>query len=89
MDALQDIFRSKKNIINLLVLLIIVLAIPIGVNLIKQIQTFSPRAASPPIVLVEGKCVVKRNGVLVAVCGEIDVNLTSPLGGPAAISTNP
>ena len=86
MSDFAELIKVKKNLINLLVLAILVLALPIGINLIKQQQILRSRAAAVPIT-VEGSCITNRNGKLVATCPQVTVKLVSPLGGPTVSSS--
>ena len=89
MGEFLEYFKTKKNLVNLLVLGILVLALPIGINLIRQQQIFKSRAVADPIVF-KGDNVALRNGEWVALKPLISLLLTSPLGpsGVAAATTN-
>lgn len=59
---MNDFLKSKKNIINTLVLLILILAIPLGLNLIRKQQTLKSRAVTGPTgVIFSGPNVATRN----------------------------
>ncbi len=49
-NAIGFLFSSRKNLISVMVVLILVLAIPVGIYLIRQTQIFKSRATSDPIV---------------------------------------
>lgn len=74
----KDLFRSKKNLINLLVLVILILALPLSVNLVRQQQIIKSQAAVDPIVFT-GSNVEQRDGKWVALKPQISLELTSPL----------
>src|SRR3989338_9482387 len=78
-------FLNKKNIINLLLLGIMVLAIPLTVRLVRQQQIlFSQAAAARVEFLTQDSggtnCVVNRGGNKVAVCNDLRVRFTAPTG---------
>lgn len=58
------------------------MALPIGINLVRQQQIFRSRAVAEPIQIIEGDCVEERNGKKVLICSEVPLKLTSPIGGP-------
>ena len=61
MGELIDFFKNKKNLSNLLLLGILVLALPLGINLVRQQQIFKSRAVVAPIAFV-GDNVKFQNG---------------------------
>lgn len=82
MENIFHFFKEKKNLINLLGLLVLVVALPIGINLVRQQQILRSRAAVLPIEVTEGDCVEERNGKKVLVCSDVPLKLISPIGGP-------
>jgi hypothetical protein len=88
MGDFSDIFKNKRNLINLLLLIILILAIPITIEAFKRARDLNARADVTPIELMNNPCVVNRNGQQVAVCPEVTVKLTSPLGGPQSSTSN-
>ena len=87
MDDIIIYFKNKKNLINLLVFLVLILALPLGIQLVRQQQIFSSRASAPAITFsgpnVEtraGKQVLKLNSEGKPVVG---IELVSHLGPPA------
>ncbi|MBI2196785.1 hypothetical protein HYU45_04225 [Candidatus Daviesbacteria bacterium] len=88
MGEFSELFKQKKTLITLLILGILILAVPLGINLIKQQQIFKSRAAGEPIVIQETKDVfqkTKPDGTLEWVArkdAKISIELTSPLGPP-------
>lgn len=81
MDNLTPFF-TKKNLINLLVLIVLVIALPIAIDLAKKQQILRSRASVNAIELVDGDCVEERYGKKVLICDEVPLKLTSPLGPP-------
>ncbi len=84
-------FLSKKNIINLLLLGIMVLAIPLTVKLARQQQILFSRAAAAKVEFLTkelggtatpdgGSCVVLRNNKLVTLCSDVKVRMVAPTG---------
>lgn len=94
MGDFKDFFSNKKNLINILLLGILILAIPIGIILIRQQQIVKSRATNPSVV-PSGPNVVSRNGQYMAKqlpdgSYTISLQLTSPLGPPTpATSLSP
>lgn len=76
-------FTSKKNLASLLVLAILVLAIPLGVNLVRQQQILKSRATGEQITFASPG-IDQRTGpkgdVTVAVAQTIGLNLSLPDG---------
>lgn len=84
-DQLKEL-ATKKNIASLLVIGILVLAIPLGVRLIRYQQLVGIFAAEPSVNFVPPN-VETREGKLVATSATIGVTLTPPW--PPAASANP
>ncbi len=90
MGEFSELFKHKKNFITLLLLGILILAVPIGINLIKNQQIFKSRATGEPIVIRETLGVFQRTrpgGGLEWVAkkgAKISLELSSPLGSPAS-----
>ena len=86
LEVVQEIIsyfkNSKKNLVNLLLLAIMVLALPLGVNLVRQQQLLKSRAAGDPIKFT-GANVEKRGDKWVAKSPQITVELISSLGPSA------
>lgn len=86
MGEFLDFFKNKKNLATLLLLGILILALPLGINLIQKQQVLKSRAAADPIVIkgsadvyqVDGQWVAKKDA-------KISLELTSPLGPPAGV----
>lgn len=79
---MEEFFKSRKTLFNLITLVILVVALPIGINLVRQQQILRSRAAAEPIEVVEGDCVEERNGKKILICSEVPLKLVSPIGGP-------
>jgi hypothetical protein len=82
-DDIILFLKDRKNLINLLTLVILVLGLPIGVNLVRQQQVIQSRAANNPVSLVEdGNVVVSRKNNLVIVKQPtkttVGIQLTAP-----------
>ena len=86
MGEFRDYFRNKKNLTNLLLLGIVMLALPLGVGLVRQQQILRSRAVADPITF-SGANVVQKDGKWYATKPHITVELTSPLGGVAGNSS--
>lgn len=85
MGEFLEYFREKKNFANLLILGIMILALPLGINLVRQQQIIKSRADITPIV-IKGDNVVTKNGQLVATAPQVTLELISPLGSPARVA---
>lgn len=84
-DEASLLLRNKKNLAGLLILGILILAVPVGIDLIRHQQIIKSRAAADPIVFT-GPNVVQRDGEWKAVKPQISLELTSPLGPPGTVS---
>lgn len=82
MQELSLFLKNKGNLINLLLLLIVILGIPLGVDLLKRQQIISSRATQPAIAVLAGKCVTERGGVKVLTCADVPLKLFSHIGVP-------
>lgn len=82
-------FKNKKSLISLLALAIMVLALPLGLNLLRQQQILKSRATEAPITF-SGDNAEQRSGVWVVKdrTKPITVTFTSPLG-PPPVATGP
>ncbi len=78
MKEFLDYFKNKKNLINLLVLGILILAIPLGVNLRQQI--IKSRAVEDPIKFTGDNVRQKTDGTWVTKSSQISLELTSSFG---------
>lgn len=81
---------DKKSILQIVPILLLAIALPLGLNLLSKETVFKSRASNDPIVFkVDGENVVERNGQKVAIgpapSPKVTVLLTSPIG-PAAIA---
>ena len=86
MGEFLDFFKKKKNIISVLILGILILALPLGINLIHQQQIIKSRATADPIVIKSTTDVFQVNGQWVAKKdAKISLEITSPLGPPAHV----
>lgn len=84
---LSSFFNKRSNLINLLILLILVLAVPFSVNLVRQQQQLKSKATAPSIEVVTNgttvlpgtppKLKLDKDGKAI-----VSVKLTSPLGPP-------
>jgi hypothetical protein len=95
MDEIKDFIKEKRNVINILVLAILVLALPLGVKLAQNTQILRSRAAGDPIQFIGGNIInldggkkaFKLNSDGKAIVG---LNLVSQMGAPrgAALHTS-
>lgn len=85
MGDFLDYFKNTRNLVSLLILGILVLALPIGITLLRQQQILRSRAATEPIGF-SGTGVSQRNGNWVSTTPQVKVLLNSPLG-PAGSPT--
>lgn len=88
MRELLGYFQNRGNLFNLVVLLVLVVALPVGIYLTRVQQILKSQAAIEPIVFLEGGCVQKQGLKVVATCPEVTIQLTSPLGPPATGSAD-
>ncbi|EKD91193.1 MAG: hypothetical protein ACD_30C00040G0038, partial [uncultured bacterium] len=78
MDSVRELLHNKKTLITLLLVGILILAIPLGISLVKYQQRLSSQAAVPGIEVTEGDCVKLKNGVKVLTCGFVPLKLNFP-----------
>lgn len=88
-EQFSDFFKNKKNIINLLILLILVLGLPLGVKLIREQQILKSRAdVTGRVDFVEEAGILEKRGSIFVLTqqaqGKVKLTLTSPLGPPGA-----
>ena len=50
MSEFINYFKNRRNLINLIILLVLAIGIPLAVNLAKNRQIFRSRAAQPAII---------------------------------------
>lgn len=90
MGEFLDYFKNKKSLATLLILGILVLAIPLSINLLRQQQIIRSRATQDPIVFVAGPNVSqKTDGSWVTKSTTVSLQLTSPLGPPGSPAAPP
>ncbi len=96
---MTDILKNKKNLINFLILLILILAVPIGINLIQRQQVLKSKAATgsggvifsgPNVQVKNNKTILKlmenSSGGLEA---KADLIITAPNPPASSIILNP
>lgn len=82
---------SRKNLIQLLLLAILIVAIPLAVKLVQTQQIFKPKAAActgANCIQFRGSgvnCPTVANCVNTNPAGTLDLELTSPLGPPQGV----
>jgi hypothetical protein len=83
---LSSILQNKKNRLNLIILLVMVVAIPIILKLVSETQIFKPKAAGAAVdILVPPANSIIRNGVQKLKVNDqgkalVGLKLTSPFG---------
>ncbi len=91
MGEFSEFIKNKKNVATLLFMGILILAIPLGLNY-RQQQIIKSRASAEPIVF-KGDNIVdlpgNRKGFKLDAEGKaiVKLELTSPLGPPAPVSS--
>src|SRR3989344_4180154 len=81
MDLVEEFFKDRKTLFNLVILVVLVVLLPIGINLARNQQLLRSKAAASPVEIIEGDCVEERNGRKVLICPEVPLKITSPIGG--------
>lgn len=90
MQQFFSIFKQKKNLVNLIFLAILVISLPFGIDLARRQQILRSRANIVPVAFLQNQCISQRNGVAVATCADMSLQLTSPIGPPGTSdSENP
>lgn len=85
MGEFLDFFKNKKNLVSILILGILILALPLGRDLIRRQQIIKSRATEDPIVFVADDNVSQKDGKWIAKKPQVSLRITSPLG-PAGIA---
>jgi|GEM_PF-2330083 len=85
MGDFLDYFKNKKNLANILILGILILALPLGINLIRQQQILKSRAAADPIVFTQNAVLKNGQWFVVDRTKPISLEVTSPLGPPPPV----
>lgn len=80
----SSLLQNKKSLVSILLLGILVLAIPIGMELLKYQRIIKSRATSDPIVFVESDNVFQKDGKWFTKTKNVSVQITSPLGPAGA-----
>lgn len=62
----------------------LILALPVGLYLVRQAQIFLPRAGGAAITVLPGECVTTKEGKQALLCGNVPLSLISPIGPPGA-----
>lgn len=83
-EQLGNKFLSKKNILALLALGVLVLSIPFAVNLLQQQQWLKSRAAQAEIKFTGPNVKVDDYGNYTTTDPVVQVELSSPFGPPAS-----
>ena len=76
-DFLKDIL-VKKNLINILVLSILVLAIPLTAKLVKEQQILFSKAATDSVQLIDNECTSVRSSTKVLTCPKLNLKFVAP-----------
>lgn len=76
-DYLKEIL-SRKNLINILILAILVLAVPLTINLVRQQQILFSKAATDSVQLVDNSCTTTQNNKKVLTCPTVTLNFVAP-----------
>lgn len=88
-DEVGPFLRNKKNLAGILVLLVLILALPLGLNLLQRQQIIKSRAVGEPIVFVESSDLFQKDGKWITKKPQISLQITSPLGPPPSPSPTP
>lgn len=92
MDYSDNQLLTKKNLLTLLLLAVLMVAIPLGVKLAQQTQVFKSRAALAPPIQFQGaggaNTVTCTGNSCVTTSPAIDIQITSPIGPPQGVQSN-
>lgn len=75
---MKELLSSKKNIINILILAILVLAVPLTINLVRREQILFSKAATDSVQLQDNSCTVVQNNKKVLTCPTVDLFFIAP-----------
>lgn len=85
-SSAKALLFNKKNLINLLVLSILILAIPVGLRILQERQIIKSRAVADPVVPTGKDVSKKQDGKWTSKQAKVTLELTSPLGPPGEVS---
>ncbi|MBU1032219.1 hypothetical protein KKE03_04865 [Patescibacteria group bacterium] len=90
MGEFLEFFKTKKNLTSLLLLGILILGLPIGIELLKQQQIIKSGAETQdPIQFIKSDTEFESSGAWVTTDPNITFNITSPLGPQGGASPAP
>lgn len=76
-DYLKEIL-TRKNLINILILAILVLAVPLTINLVRRQQILKSKAATDTVQLLDNSCTSVQNSKKVLTCPTLTLNFVAP-----------
>lgn len=83
MGGIADSFKSKRNLISLAILLILVVSLPLIFKLAQETQIFKPKASSQSVEIIpsSGVTTKQENGrtIIETTSPDIQLQITSPL----------
>ncbi|MBI4037398.1 hypothetical protein HY385_03165 [Candidatus Daviesbacteria bacterium] len=85
----EEKLLSRKNILSVLMVLVLLLVIPFGVNLIQKQQIFKGKAAVVPITFTGTDVKCDAQGNCSTTTGMVSADLRSPLGPPVGSGGTP
>ncbi len=83
-NEVRELLQNRKHLVSILILGILILAIPIGMELLKNQRIIRSRASGDPIAFVESDDVFQKEGKWFTKNKKISLKITSPLGGPVS-----
>src|SRR3972149_7248060 len=85
-DEASLLLHNRKNLTKVLFLVMLILALPIGLQILQQQQIFKSRAAVDPIVF-KGDNVALRNGEWVALKPQCSLEIIAPFSPSSNVSS--
>lgn len=68
MDALKDLLSNKRNLVGLIIAVVLLVALPVGLYLVRTQQIFKPKASFSPIT-ISGFAVTEVNSTTITISG--------------------
>ncbi len=81
-SEVTPLLRDRRKLLSLLILGILILALPIGMDMLTKQRIIKLRATNDPIVFTGPNVRQKSDGNWVTTSSQVQLQITSPLGPP-------
>lgn len=86
---MSDFLKSKKNLINVLILLILILAIPLGMKLVQNQQILKSRAVEASVTFSGPNVTTRNNKTILKLDADGNAKVDLIITAPNAPGTQP